>query len=376
MTSYKYLIAALALMTLLGCQTPIAPTTADSNEIESEDADLTEDPVLREQLVYGDEASVKLVKPVYETTPVQSLDDAADDPAIWIHPQDPGKSLVLGTDKKSGIGVYNLQGEQVQFLSLGLPNNIDLRQNVDIAGWQGDVAAASNRMGDVISLMTVNETGVAVLGEFPSTLVEPYGFCMGVLDDKVLAFVTYKTGETVAHHIQNIEGTVRAPVVGALKFDTQLEGCVMNDIRRRIYIGEEEAGIWTASLRWKGGKLKFSRPKQIDDFNGNTGIAPDIEGVSLYLDGDKRYLIASSQGNDSYAVYNADNYRFLGRFRISAHGGIDGSQETDGLDVTSASLGPAFPKGLLVVQDGFNGAATPQNFKLVDWRDIETALGL
>jgi 3-phytase len=35
-----------------------------------------------------------------ETEPVPSSGDAADDPAIWVHPGDPARSLVLGTDKK------------------------------------------------------------------------------------------------------------------------------------------------------------------------------------------------------------------------------------------------------------------------------------
>ena len=51
--------------------------------------------------------------------------------------------------------------------------------------------------------------------------------------------------------------------------------------------------------------------------------------------------------------------------------------ETDGLDVTSAPLGPLFPQGALVVQDGRNiTPAERQNFKLVSWERIAEALGL
>lgn len=43
--------------------------------------------------------------------------------------------------------------------------------------------------------------------------------------------------------------------------------------------------------------------------------------------------------------------------------------------MTSAALGPAFPDGLLVVQDGFNDPkGSKQNFKLVDWRSVKSAL--
>ena len=36
-----------------------------------------------------------------QTVPVPHGGDAADDPAIWIHPTDPEKSLLLGTDKRA-----------------------------------------------------------------------------------------------------------------------------------------------------------------------------------------------------------------------------------------------------------------------------------
>lgn len=369
----RWTISLFALAALLGCQAESANESPTYGDVAGE---LSEDPVLREQLIYGDESDVKVVKVSLETVPVQSLDDAADDPAIWIHKADPAKSLVLGTDKKSGIGVYNLAGEQIQFLPLGLPNNIDIRQNVNIDGWQGDIAAASNRDGDVISLLSVSEQGVALIGSTPASLNEPYGFCLGTLDAKVIAFVTYKTGQTVAHHIQQVAGAIQAPVVGQVEFASQLEGCVVDDASGRIYVGEEETGIWTASLAWQKSKLVFSKVESIDNFASKTGIVADIEGLSLYLGKEGRYLIASSQGNDSYAVYDADNYQFRGRFRVGANGAIDGSQETDGLETTSVALGPDFPSGLLVVQDGFNGAGSPQNFKLVDWRHIEVALGL
>lgn len=54
--------------------------------------------------------------------------------------------------------------------------------------------------------------------------------------------------------------------------------------------------------------------------------------------------------------------------------GIDGVSETDGLAVSTAAL-TGYPKGVLVVQDGRNRApAAPQNFKLVDWHQIEALL--
>lgn len=39
-----------------------------------------------------------------ETQSVPIDGDAADDPAIWVHPTDPSLSTVIGTDKEGGLG--------------------------------------------------------------------------------------------------------------------------------------------------------------------------------------------------------------------------------------------------------------------------------
>jgi hypothetical protein len=61
-----------------------------------------------------------------ETEPVASALDAADDPAIWVHPADPALSLVIGTDKQAGVYVYDLAGAERQFVATGGANNVDV----------------------------------------------------------------------------------------------------------------------------------------------------------------------------------------------------------------------------------------------------------
>lgn len=61
-----------------------------------------------------------------ETTPVETGGDAADDPAIWIDPVDPSRSVIIATQKQSGLYVYDLSGKMLQFLADGRMNNVDL----------------------------------------------------------------------------------------------------------------------------------------------------------------------------------------------------------------------------------------------------------
>ena len=65
------------------------------------------------------------------------------------------------------------------------------------------------------------------------------------------------------------------------------------------------------------------------------------------------------------------------RIGINVAAGIDGSSETDGLEVSSANFGGPYAKGMLVIQDGYKRLPDgPQNFKYVAWADIAAALQL
>ena len=64
---------------------------------------------------------------VAETKPVNSVGDAADDPAIWVNELNPQQSLIFGTDKRKGIHVYSLDGSELGFSELGATNNVDVR---------------------------------------------------------------------------------------------------------------------------------------------------------------------------------------------------------------------------------------------------------
>lgn len=98
-----------------------------------------------------------------ETDSVPDEGDAADDPAIWVHPSEPNKSLVLGTNKRRGLEVYNLQGNRIQSLDIGNLNNVDVRQEVLWGEETIDLAVATNRSTDSLSLFSINrETGLVV----------------------------------------------------------------------------------------------------------------------------------------------------------------------------------------------------------------------
>ena len=74
-----------------------------------------------------------------------------DDPAIWIHPLDYRKSLILGTDKNKdgGLYVFDLKGRIIKgktVLHLQRPNNVDVEYGLRLAGENIDIAVVTERL--------------------------------------------------------------------------------------------------------------------------------------------------------------------------------------------------------------------------------------
>ena len=101
----------------------------------------------------------------------------------------------------------------------------------------------------------------------------------------------------------------------------------------------------------------------------------DVEGLALAPEGATGgLLVASSQGDNAYAAFDLETGALKGRFRING-GSIDGTYDTDGIELALGDFGPQFPGGLFVAQDG-NNLPEAQNFKYLSWAEIRAALGL
>ena len=322
----------------------------------------------QEKLV--DNSAYPSAMPLAETTPVSTGDDAADDIAIWVNPTDASKSLIVGTNKKSGVALYDLSGKQVFFLESGRVNNVDLRQ-IDET-----IIIGSNRTLNTLDVYRLNPQtpSLTFAGQFPVGREEPYGACMydGGPDIGLVAYIAFKDGEIRSWKIRSTpDGKVTAEPGPGTNVGAQAEGCVADDSEGTLFVGVEEVGIFAMDAK----APRFDQAFQIDTIGDVSNLVADVEGLTLYYGQDgKDYLLASSQGDNTYMVYDRfPPYAFRTKFRIGPNTdkGIDGAEETDGIDVTGLALGPDLPNGVFIAQDGFNtDPAANQNFKLVDWREI------
>lgn len=323
------------------------------------------------------EAPLPEVAALAQTEPVLHGGDAADDPAIWTHPSVPELARVLGTDKRGGLGVYDLQGRELQYLPVGRINNVDLRKGFTLGERQIDLAVASNRDRNSLELFAIDPASgqVTGLGDVPTELTDIYGLCMAQSPEGVVyAIPNDKDGRFIQYRLDGSSGQVTAKAVRHFTTETQPEGCVADDVRQQLFIGEEGVGIWTLSAA-EDQSTELTEVARLSEL-----LHDDVEGMGVYQHQDRPYLVVSSQGNDSYVVFDAvPPYTAHGAFRIglNAERGIDGVSETDGLEVSSADFGAAWPGGLLVVQDGRKRLPEGnQNYKLVPWQAIAELLQL
>lgn len=384
------------------------------------------------------------VTALLETPALWDEDDAdADDPAIWIDPEDPGDSLVITAAKEAGIYVYDLEGDEVQYIAPrpapseddkpGRYNNVDLVHGFDLDGEEVDLAVASDRGMDTLGVFAIDaETGELTDVTDPAGAPIFTGSQEEINEAHTVYGLTTWTDESGAYALvsRNAETEVallklEATGAGAVGWKTvrsialpaefampdgtswapcddpgeyaQVEGMVVDKTRGVVYLGQEQVGIWKMSADLTGEPelvdtaIEYGLPSAFDPeieecvpgenpgFGGEV-LHTDVEGLTIYYTGrGKGYLLASSQGDNTYAVYEIEGGNdYLGSFAIES-GRVDSTQSSDGADVVNTSL-PGFDGGLLVVQDGDN---TPEgseesstNFKFLAWEDVAENSGL
>ena len=326
-------------------------------------------------------------------------------------------------------------------------NNVDLIYGFKLGDEVVDIAVASDRGLDKLAIyrIDIDTQGKAAITDITATDVPliftqnqqevndgatAYGLAT-VQTDKAMAFVT-QNGTTRIEQLElfdNGNGRIGYRAMEKLVFPSQFsvndgsswtpctdedgelphfEGLVADPTHNALYLAQEDVGIWRVRLdqptdqaSWNlfAKVRKFGVPYsrtwdqeeneyacELDFRHGtqNDNLWADTEGLTLY-DGanGKGYILASSQGNNTVAVYDRITNNYVGSFTV-ADGKIDAVNETDGMMVVNVNLGEKFPQGLLVMQDGQNvydqnqsGAGrSSTNFKYVSWEDVAKSMNL
>ena len=308
----------------------------------------------------------------------------ADDPAIWRHPTDPTKSLILGTDKDAhgALYVFNLQGLVIHekvIHGLKRPNNVDVEYGLVIDGMSTDIAISTEaysgkiRIHSLPDLRALDNGGIDVFEGEPNA--QPMGIALykRPKDGAIFAIVSRKKGPTDGtylwqYHLEdNGKGKVRAVkarAFGNFSGRGEIEAIAVDDALGYVYCSDEHTGIrkYAADPDSTDGGTELA-------LFGTTDFARDREGIAIYeTTSVTGYVIVSDQGSDTFHFYPREGepgkphqHRLTKRLRLSTH-------QTDGIEATSMALGPNFPKGLLVAM------SDDRTFHLYAWETLAQAI--
>ncbi|MEH2051947.1 phytase [Nostoc sp.] len=350
------------------------------------------------------------------TLPAVDQNADADDPAIYVNATNAADSLVLTSVKNAGLRVYDLSGNLLQTVNPGgiRYNNIDLQYGFKLGNQSIDIAVASDRQNDKLAIFKINpnpttpgqylenitDSNIGTI--FQTSPFEPpysastrssYGLTLyrsPITNDYYVFTSRRQTGDIAQFKlIDKGNGQIGAELVREFTIPSptaagrspQTEGMVVDQETGFLYIAQEDVGIWKFQAEPDGG----TTGKLIDRvrFEGGSHLTDDAEGLTIYYGKNGTgYLLASSQGDSTFVAYTREgNNEYVGNFAIGNNGSIDSVQESDGADVINVPLGPNFPFGLFVTQDGSNepaetidGENVNSNFKLVPWENIANAL--
>ena len=331
-------------------------------------------------------ASEIVIYPKQETEPVFSAGDAADDPAFWFNKKEPSKSVIFGTDKKSGLHSFSLSGKRMQFISSGKINNIDSRSGYSFGAKNFSILAGSNASNNSIIIYLINEDGIIEKlnkNEFKTELEGIYGLCMykSSKSKATYIFVSDAVRLTINQYRVLNFFPIKTQLVREIKTDSTSEGCVVDDESGILYFAQEDenSGVYFIDAEPKDHEIDI-----IDNMKENGGhINGDTEGLAILNHPEGKLLIASSQGSSDFTVYNLSNKnKFIGRFSIAKDNKIDGVSRTDGIEIYTGYINEDYEFGILIAQDDMNMATFDldgvslqakkinQNFKLIPVKQI------
>lgn len=358
----------------------------------------------------------------------------ADDAAFWIHPTDPAKSLILGTVKEAGLDVYRPDGALVQTVAAGggRYNNVDLVHGVTLGpGPARDLAVVTDRKTDKLHIFAVNgalnppvtevtATGVPLLFGAAKPVKSKTAYGVAAWRNPAGAVEVFATQENTVNLARftltdagggkvsyqktasysfptsfTVGGSTWTPCFNPSHPDWQAhaEGMVVDPATGTLWADQELVGVWKLTTDLTSPQLvhklkRFGQTYSVSNGKcsvnagstsyGDSYLAGDVEGIGLYQAGTSAngYLIVSNQSASFFTVFDRDGGTYRGAFKVGSAGAIDAVDQTDGVAVTNLPLGPGFPSGMLITQDGKDTPEGGTNFKLTPWSTVAQALGL
>ncbi|MBS0262052.1 MAG: phytase [Planctomycetes bacterium] len=285
-----------------------------------------------------------------------------DDACVWVHPEQPEKSLIIGSDKAAGrVFVYDLNGSVLQTLQISKPGNIDCRQGVVLNGNKTDLVVVNQRVNPTqLVVLRVDPASLQLQRVDDNCLTGPnYGGCLyhSRTSGQCYFFCTSEQGTVAQYELTgDSRGHVKTRPVRELRTG-KCEGAVADDRHQVVYVADEATGVWRFSA-----EPDAPTEGQLIIRVGEHGLQGDVEGLAIVPGPENgQLLLVSDQGRSRFRAYRLnESPTFVGEFAVA------GARNTDGIDVVAQPVGPKFPRGLFICHTD----QTPRALLVVSWETI------
>ncbi len=311
----------------------------------------------------------------------QTVANDSDDPAIWIDTSDVSRSLIIGTDKgdsTGGLYVFRLDGTIDSARTrrpLRRTNNVDIITGVRLGGALVDIAVTTERGASALRIFRLPDMtpidggGIRVFDGDATRAPMGVALYQRPSDGATYAIVGGKGGPAEGYLWQyRLEdagnGTLKGTKVrafGRYSGKKEIEAIAVDRALGYVYYSDETVGI----RQYRADPDVPSADQELALF-GTTGFVSDHEGIGIYPTSDSTgYLLVSDQQGQRLRVFTREgkpgapyDHALLAVIPVDA-------LETDGLEVTTRALSPAFPEGMLVMM------STDKTFHYFDFRKVK-----
>jgi 3-phytase len=214
------------------------------------------------------------IRPALATAPVS---DDPDDPAVWVHPSERARSLIVGTNRvKAPAGalvVFGLDGKIRQTISgLDRPNNVDVEYGLIVGGQPTDIAVLTERLKHRLRIFKISRDG---------------GLLTDISSDGGAPVLEGETGE-------------RSEPMGIALYRRPRDGAVFAIISPKT--GPRQGYLWEYRLEDDGaGRVKATQVRRFGGFSGTDGI--EVVSAGLGPQFPHGLLVVMNAGPKNFLVY-------------------------------------------------------------------------
>ncbi|HYH51412.1 MAG TPA: phytase [Acidimicrobiia bacterium] len=341
----------------------------------------------------------ELAPPALETEVIGGAN--ATDPALWVHPTDPAQSMIIGADNVR-LSTYDMSGAVLVEGAAAAANDftsVDTRNGVTLGGAPVSIATAVGN--HTVRFYTIDPAtraltdvsatagGIKESVEFPKHGGSASNVCMyqSPVSGKTYAFALADNGYAQQLELVEADGKFGVKVVrgytGAQSgaWDTAataVDGCVVDDETKTLYVSERGAGIWKFDAEPPATPSTPTPGTLIDKAAPDGNLQNTTKGLAIVRTGEGAgYLLASSFDgtltgavDSTFNVYDRITHAFIRTFKVSEGTTVDNCRDSKGIDATASNVAAGFESGMFICQDSRNRPATgggtvEDNYKMV-----------